>query len=1056
MTDDSKPDKTSKGEQHPGNLSVQSVTKASAELVDDTKEMPSTRKKYNDALLLHLDDFFRPLMTKARTAPSTPYPQPEDKKPPMLAHSKGSSSADLAALQEFRQRSARPVVLPHLMHTVGGKRSGPESKTRPRPSPGLGPPLHVGIDAEWVRKSKGRNTIISVQFFVVGPTGKRYTKIIHLTGAKSVDKRPSLAEALDKLLDECEVRCIFDEWPCEVVLVGFFNRGDITAFSDFRKFRHLLDGIGGSLVTVSQPAKIELPMKPKSAERLKFRYTRVLGNAFNPVLMSIRLVDALLLAPPASSLKKIGAWLNIEKLPLPEGFDKSDMERFRRERPQAFDDYALRDAEIAVYYALWVFWFCDRHLGLKGLSSTASGLAVRVAEMCIRKDGVDPDIGMNFVNISHTLWREKVNRPVTVKKRLPVQIRTWFEPFLADAYQGGRNECFWFGPTPVGTYFDPDLSGAYVAGLAYVMALDYDRLEMTKDVKHFVGHVAGFASVRFKFPDGTRFPCLPVAVKNRGLWFPLSGESLCTAPEIELALSMGAHVEVLFGIVIPWMARDDVFNRSQQAQAKKRAKAAKPKSEVAILLEAAQGGLEGAEDVFIPVEEMQFPPPDHGDEGYRLFESFAIYVRKMRSRYARKSLPFEFVKLIGNAAYGKTGQGFKSKRTFNPKDLDSVAVGQSRISEPAVAGLVCGFIRAVLGEILWKLPADARAVSVTTDGMLVDVPLESMDLSGEMCRRFQALVDRIAPGTAMLELKHQVKQVFAIRTRGQLTGEVDGENDIIVAKAGVKPVLHGDENERKKQMEPAAQNAYMLDLVVNRFAGQKLPRDSMMSMREQLLNGYDLQMQTNDVKLNLEFDFKRQPINPVMITIQNMGVEHIAMDTVPWATSDEGELTRTVFDQWRKVRVMKTLDDERNWQGFMGFYMANKRRVGESDKQLMLTYCGDSHSAAQSSPIDTKAERGSTGRVYATGKTGYVGVALRTFLTAYAKKEWGLKDADLSQAWLAGWLTEQGYPVKTHTIKNAGRSKLNEKVVPPEPDVVILLNLLKGRFPALEVERFLF
>ncbi|MBV5345205.1 MAG: hypothetical protein JZU63_06595, partial [Rhodoferax sp.] len=80
---------------------------------------------------------------------------------------------------------------------------------------------------------------------------------------------------------------------------------------------------------------------------------------------------------------------------------------------------------------------------------------------------------------------------VTVKNRTPKRIRSWLEPFLADAYVGARNECFVFGPTDVKRFFDPDLAGAYVTGLSYIMALDYVCAVMSKEVSDCRAHVAG-------------------------------------------------------------------------------------------------------------------------------------------------------------------------------------------------------------------------------------------------------------------------------------------------------------------------------------------------------------------------------------------------------------------------------------------------------------------------------------------------------------------------------------------------------------------------------------
>jgi hypothetical protein len=102
-----------------------------------------------------------------------------------------------------------------------------------------------------------------------------------------------------------------------------------------------------------------------------------------------------------------------------------------------------------------------------------------------------------------------------------------------------------------------------------------------------------------------------------------------------------------------------------------------------------------------------------------------------------------------------------------------------------------------------------------------------------------------------------------------------------------------------------------------------------------------------------------------------------------------------------------------------------------------------------------KCLRGPTGQVYATARTGMLGTAIRTFLTAYVQRAWGLEGADLSQAKLAAWLTEASYPVKVHDVKNAGRSQLHEHVSPATPEVMAFLEVVKARFPGLEVGRFL-
>ena len=675
-------------------------------------------------------------------------------------------------------------------------------------------------------------------------------------------------------------------------------------------------------------------------------------------------------------------------------------------------------------YVLWVVWFSSRYLELdmSHLSATASGIAVRVAEDCIRRDGVSLDVALNYEVKQFARWDNTRNVPRTLKKRIPKRIRRWLEPFLADAYIGGRNECFVYGPTDRKRFYDPDLSGAYLSALAYLFVLDYDRAFMTKDVGELIGHVAGFALVKFRFPPGAERPCLPVAVDGRGLLFPLSGESLCTAPEIELAKEMGAELDVQFGIVIPWMDRDEVFERSAAESGKHR------KSRAALSGASTPTDKDPEFDKDSLSSTMQFPPPHHDDVGYRLFESFALYMRETRSHYIRKSLPFEFIKNISCSLYGKTGQGFKKKRAFGPREMDSVIVGPSRVSEAAVAALVCGFVRAVIGEILWKLPDGAIAVSATTDGFLVDVPLEKLDLSGTMCRRFQALVDRVSPGSHMLENKHQVLQLFAGRTRLQVTSEADGALPIVTAKGGVKP-----------GPDVKDENAFMMELILNRQPGQKLSYESFMSMRDQLPFGHDLQMERRETRVNAEYDFKRKPVpsSVRMIDIAGRGVAHVAFDTEPWQTVAEAADTRLLFDNWRETRCLKTIEDFRDWESYRAFRMASQKRAREKV-------------AGSVSPV---SPRSTTGRRNLT-KDGYAGVAKRVFLAAYQKRIWGLEGADMSQRELAAWLTERGYRTSLSAVKNGTGDLPEEHVVPATPEVVDFLASVRTRFPGLETDRF--
>ncbi len=1010
-------------------------------------------------LLVHLDRLFEPLMAQARVRPvpqgvAGPQPEPEMARmlPPELPIA-GPSAQELDARDAFlAELASDPSPLQVVPGNVGAAL---------RPGPGA--PVFIGFDAEWNEAREGRNEILSVQFHLVGPNGEVLSKVIDIVGGEVIESRPALRETLCDLLEEAEDADVFEEWPSEVILCGFFTLADITVFRDFKEFRGQLRGINGTLATVGDPAQFNLPMSESRALRLKARYAYALNDPFDPRLLSVRIIDASRLAPPGKSVTTLGDWLGIPKLTLPAGYAKKDMRRLQREQPEFFRAYGLRDAEIAVMYVLWVLWFCERYLGLKGLSATASGISVRLIEQCMLRDGVHPDVALNYEYMRDWHWDEGSGRPISRKRRVPSRLRRWFEALLSDAYLGGRNEAYWFGPTPrpagAQPFYDHDLAACYVMSLVGPMALDYERIEIVRDVSQLCGHVAGYAEVTFEFPPEIARPCLPVVMEKYGLWFPRKGVSLATAPEIELAHEMGAKLDVRFGIVIPWKDRAKVFADSAARLGRRQRR---NKHEKASNIDPAGGG-----EACVLSPQMQFPPPDRGDAGYRPFESSSIYTRLMRLEFARKSLPHEFMKLVGNGGYGKTGQGCKGRNGFSPETLASVPIGLSRITEPAIAALVSGFARAVLSEILWKLPADALLVSATTDGLLVNT--DQLDLSGTMCRHFQALVDRVAPGTSMTEVKHVIAQAVAGKTRLQLTGLAINGEDPVVAKGGVKIPLdlaEGDEEREKWLMSPAGQNAYMLDLFSNRVPHQTIVRPSLMSMRDMLIKDWDLQTVNSVVRLNLEYDHKRCLVNPRMVRIESTGIEHLACDTVPWDTVEEGELARVVFDEWRRGRAgkdgevirpgncLKTLEDWNAWQAFYTLRAGNRERRRRHEVRREHDDFEQSETSDNGNG-GSPASRGKTGMLYATEKTSEVGIARRLFLAAYVQRAWGLENVDLSQAKLAEWLTQMGFPTKLHDVKNAGRSHLHEYVLPPIPDVQAFLAVVKQRFPGLEVERFL-
>jgi len=155
-------------------------------------------------------------------------------------------------------------------------------------------------------------------------------------------------------------------------------------------------------------------------------------------------------------------------------------------------------------------------------------------------------------------------------------------------------------------------------------------------------------------------------------------------------------------------------------------------------------------------------------------------------------------------------------------------------------------------------------------------------------------------------------------------------------------------------------------------------------------------------------------VNPRMVAVN--GIEHLACDTVPWNTSEQAELARAIFDGWCRTHCLKTLADFDDWQEFYAVRLLT-RNIG----------------------INITAE-------------GTVGLLRRLFLRAYTQAAWGTRKT-LTYGQLANWLTDKGYPTTVAEVKNAGRAKLVEGVVPLTPRVRELLAVLQELQPGLEAER---
>ena len=807
--------------------------------------------------------------------------------------------------------------------------------------------LHIGFDTEYVFNPETRqNDILSYQSYVVLPDNTGISNIIYPPDSQK-KSRLSFKEFLCQTITPLLETGVITKWPGIINIYAHFIRADIASFANFwSDYKILLKGIRGTVSSFKNRYGIDFDEQQE--RRVKTEQIMFDKRTSPPRCSNVAFIDTLLITPGGMGLAECGELLGLPKLTIPAPYSITNMREYLLGDRAGFEAYALRDAEIAVRYALQVRNFCARELMIDRVPATIGAMAVSRFTKTLKENNMSPEVCLGTHIKTRELWLTEKQAFRTIKNPASVPSRELFETFPINCYHGGRNECFMMGVTPSDHWYDYDLAGAYTTGLLDILTPDYGNIRLSKNPDDYCGHVMGFALVTFRFPESVPYPSLPVRTDQYGLFFPLSGESWATAPEIELALSLGAEMTIHNGIIVPWICDTS----------------------------------------------------PHNSESTSVFLPFVQQVRENRNRHIKGSLEEKFWKEIGNSLYGKLAQGLRAKTAFDTARGLNRSLPPSSVTQPFFAAHVTGFIRAVVGELMNALPSDSSVVSVTTDGFLTNCPLDKINMSGPLSSRFQSLCDIVDPGSSMLTCKHEVSQLIAMKTRGQLTYRAIQGKPVVHARAGVKPPA---------DIPRSDYHDYMVDLYLNRLPGQTLSRSTLISTREMWLSESDLVSREQDIRLNLEFDFKRQPVQPAM----NEG--HLLMFSRPWDNMEEALQQRSLFDDWRQTHTLKTLADWDDWCDFL--YC----RTVFSDMKLKV------------------------------GSKRSDDILVRLFLRALTQCQWGLMLKDkksYSCKEVAEWLTSEGYSVTVTDVKNAVRAKIPQmKFSSVTPRMKSLMDIIARKYP---------
>ena len=839
--------------------------------------------------------------------------------------------------------------------------------------------LYIGIDSEWQRiEGRKANHILcyTAAVYTKDKAGvcKERSYIAHTEGPRR-SQRLSLEKFLGCIVHQAKNDNMIPIFPKKIVVLCHFLRADVVNFSDFwlTGNKHSVEGLRNTVVSLGLPKSIikefningNTEMVLIAENRRVRRKALILKNLHSkPRLSQVKFIDTLLLSPLTSkSLDNLGELIKFPKMPIPKGQSIKNMLKFRDEEPAKFEAYALRDAQIALRFGLHMMKTIKKEFDQDGLPTTLGRLGVRLVKESFKDENGDRSV-KRFRDV-FGLFYKKVEYFHHAKHRIihkdvlhvdPV-VDTFFK-LATNAFKGAHNVAYAIGATDNEVTTDLDLTGAYSMGLLDLAEPDYSKQFFSTNTDDFKGHVLGFAYAEIEFPTSVRYPTVAFRAGTKGLYFTRKGTDYVTAAEIDLCLRLGASVKILTGCIIPWKNDN------------------------------------------------------------RFFEPVIKHLRHKRKEFPKKSTENEMYKLIMNSIYGKTGQGLSNANGFNTLTLESKKIPPSDITNPFFASHITGLIRAVLGELLNNLPSDVTLINAITDGFLSTINIKDpkniqdheVDTSGPLCQRFQALVHRIDPKAHMLEVKSQSNQLICGKTRLHFTTEPhpkwQDKKDWVLAK--------GSLSIPKDELHDA--HGYIAKTYLDRTHESKVTNAHLISTREQWLTESDLIEYRREIRLNMDFDFKRQPFNPAMVKTKYG--DCLSFETKTWDTVDEGTMAREIFDVWREKNCMTTVE---KFEDFEDYYQLQLAKKHTSLRRQKFEDCGD--------------------------------IFIRLFLTAYKQELFGLtkNGTDIK---LAQWLTENGYPRGAKNFSYYLKAKMFLHCLPHTKKAMKAVRLILSRFPELPLEPF--
>ena len=316
---------------------------------------------------------------------------------------------------------------------------------------------------------------------------------------------------------------VIDKVPNRFIISAHFTRADLTTFADFELFKRSIGAVRKSYATTERPLQLDL------------------ATDEGPVRCSATVVDTMMLSPAGTSLEKLGKLLGVPKIELPAGYSKDRMDLFLRDHPEKFEEYAITDAVIPAIWVARIYSLLFDRLGIKKKVITLGGAAVELVKREAKACGIELNEFLGHEKRRNSRWCTWCRRSRHPRRRITAVIMS--PPRWGFRRRGNELTDF-------------DIKAAYTTALAFIGVPDWNgaRHCVELDELAVVDEAMTVALVEFRFPDSTRFPCLPVRASNkRGLVHPLEGTSWATGPELTVARGMGAILKIRDGYRVDWI-----------------------------------------------------------------------------------------------------------------------------------------------------------------------------------------------------------------------------------------------------------------------------------------------------------------------------------------------------------------------------------------------------------------------------------------------------------------------------------------------------------------------